>query len=156
MDMFKKLVILVLCMGLVVLSALTAGAHDDINTFRECHQCGMDRKVFGYSRMLVIYEDDSQAGVCSLHCAVTEINEHKDKKVKKLLVADRDSHSLIEADKAVWVLGGKKRGVMTDRAKWAFATMEAAEKFVDAQGGKIIGWEEALAAAREDAMPRPH
>jgi len=112
----------------------------------------MDRKAFDFSRMLIVYVDGSQSGVCSLNCAVTELNEHKEKKVKSLLVADRDTHQLVDAEKAYWVMGGKKRGVMTQRPKWAFATLTAAQAFVDANGGTVFPWADVLAAARKDAV----
>lgn len=148
--MLRKVLPLIICMVLTGASALATVAQDDIAMHRECHQCGMDRKIYGYSRMLILYEDGAQTGVCSLHCTVTEMNEHKDKKVKTVLVADRDSHTLIEADKAFWVMGGKKRGVMTQRPKWAFATGAAAQAFIAANGGAAAGWNEVLSAAREE------
>ena len=129
------------------MGAVSAFAHEDIEQHPNCTQCGMNRKSFDYSRMLIVFEDGSQTGVCSLHCAVVELDRHKNKKVKSLLVADRDTRRLNDARKAVWVLGGKKRGVMTDQPKWAFATREAAQRFVDSEGGRIVSWEEALAAS---------
>jgi copper chaperone NosL len=152
----KKQLIVLFLLVFALLGALSAFAQEDIEQHRSCDQCGMDRKAFDYSRMLIVYEDGSQMGVCSLHCAVTELNEHKGKKVKSLLVADRDTRNLIDAEKAVWVLGGKKRGVMTDHAKWAFATTTSAQAFIKTNEGKIVSWEEALAAAREDAGPKQH
>jgi nitrous oxide reductase accessory protein NosL len=140
------IIVLSLCAG--VAAALSG---DDINDHRSCNHCGMDRKAYGYSRMLVIYEDGAQVGVCSLNCAVTELNEHKGQQVKSLLVADRESRKLIDAEKANWVMGGKKRGVMTQRPKWAFETEAGAESFVKTNGGKRHPWQEVLAAAREDA-----
>lgn len=148
--MIKKLVLLIIYMVLVGLSAATSRAHDDIGTFRECHQCGMDRKIYGYSRMLVVYEDGSQAGVCSLHCAVTEKDEHKGKKVKSLSVADRDTHLLIDAKTAYWVIGGRKRGVMTQNPKWAFADRTDAAAFIKQNGGKPATFDEALKATMEE------
>jgi nitrous oxide reductase accessory protein NosL len=153
--MLTKLLPVLICLVLVSMSAVNARAHADITAIRECTNCGMDRKVYGYSRMLINFADGSQVGVCSLHCAVIKLGEHKNKKVKSLLVADRDSHQLLAADKAHWVIGGKKRGVMTQRPKWAFATAAAARAFVGSQGGKIVSWDEALAAAREDADLKP-
>lgn len=134
--------------------AIAACADPDIERHRDCKQCGMDRKAYGYSRMLVKYKDGTQVGTCSLHCAVTELNSSKGGDILAFEVADRDSRQLIDAENAVWVVGGKKRGVMTMRAKWAFTTREAAEKFVSSYGGIITAWREALAAAREDAAPK--
>jgi hypothetical protein len=105
--------------------------------------------------MLINFADGSQIGVCSIHCAVIKLNELKSRKVKSLQVADRDSHVLLVAEKAIWVIGGKKRGVMTQRPKWAFATSAAAKAFVGSQGGKIVTWDEAFAAARDDAELKP-
>ena len=113
----------------------------------------MDRKAYGYSRMLITHEDGTTTGTCSLHCVVVELAAHADKRVKLVQTADRNTHALIIADKAVWVIGGNKRGVMTARAKWAFATTEAARNFVDSYGGEIITWEAALEAAKTDAIP---
>jgi hypothetical protein len=154
MIMLKiKLLPLLLCSILLLLPVLSVAASDDIKTHRECESCGMDRKMYGYSRMLLVFDDGFQVGVCSLHCAVTKCNELKNKKVKNILTADRDTQVLIDAEKAVWVIGGKKRGVMTQRPKWAFSGAAAARAFVVSNGGKIVTWKEALAAASEDAAP---
>ena len=136
------------------LFSLSAFADTDIDQHRDCKHCGMDRKAFGYSRMLVEYKDGKNAGTCSLHCVITELNS-KSGEVVSYKVADRNTRQLIDAEKAVWVIGGSKRGVMTMRAKWAFAAREAAQIFVDDYGGTIVTWNEALAAAKEDAAPKP-
>ena len=149
--MKKRLLVVVILAGiLLVAGRTTAFAQDDIAEHRSCEYCGMDRKAFGYSRMLIQYEDGTAVGVCSLHCAVVELNAHADKKVKSLLVADRGSRTLISAEEAFWVMGGKKRGVMTQQPKWAFGSKNGAESFMKAYGGKLVTWEEALAATREE------
>ena len=132
-------------------TVLAGGPQNDIDDHRSCGNCGMDRKAYGFSRMLVQYEDGTATGTCSLHCTVIELDANPGKTVKVLLVADRDSRILLEAEKAVWVMGGKKRGVMTERPKWAFQSKEDAEVFIRANSGKIAAWADALAAAREDA-----
>jgi nitrous oxide reductase accessory protein NosL len=133
--------------GLFVTTAL---AEDDIYSHRQCAECGMDRKAYGYSRMLLVYADGKEVGVCSLHCAVAALDRRKDQPVPALLVADRNTHAMIPAEEAIWVMGGKKRGVMTRQAKWAFQEKSAAESFIKEYGGEIVTWEEALAAARAD------
>jgi copper chaperone NosL len=140
-----------LLLGLVLLGgAAVEAAEDDVAIHRECGYCGMDRKAYGYSRALVRYRDGAEVGTCSLHCAVIELDANPGREVAALLVADRDTHALVDAAAATWVLGGRRKGVMTQRPKWAFATRQAAEAFVEAEGGAVTGWEEALAAARED------
>jgi hypothetical protein len=141
-----------LLMMLISGNPILAGeTQNDIVEHRSCVNCGMDRKAYGFSRMLVQYEDGAVVGTCSLHCAVIELDANAGKTVKALLVADRESRTLLEAEKAVWVMGGKKRGVMTPRPKWAFQSREDADVFIKENGGKIATWAEALAAAREDA-----
>ena len=148
----KTFTIVVAIAALLGMLGLAAAAQDDIEIHRECHLCGMDRKAFAFSRMLLRYKDGTEVGVCSLHCAVEEMRANKDREITSILVADRDTKKLIDAEKAIWVMGGKKHGVMTQRPKWAFATREAAMRFVEAYGGKIAGWEEALSAAQDEAM----
>ncbi len=134
--------------------ASPALAQDDIREHRSCSICGMDRKAYGYSRMLITYQDGSQTGVCSLHCAVNELKSQGERPVKTILVADRDSHILIDAGKAVWVMGGKKRGVMTGRPKWAFEAEASARAFIANNGGTIANWAEVLAAAHEEFVAK--
>ena len=141
----------ILTMALFCGAGGTARAQDDIALHRSCARCGMDRKAYGYSRMLVRYADSSQVGVCSLHCAVNELEKGRGRKVASLLVADRDTRVLVDAETASWVIGGSRRGVMTQRPKWAFATKDASRAFVAANGGRTASWDEALAAVREDA-----
>lgn len=151
----KQKIISVLFTGLLLqlLFVPPIFAQSDIELHRDCRQCGMDRKAFGYSRMMVEYKDGRQAGTCSLHCVVTELSS-REGEVNSFKVADRNTRQLIDAEKAVWVIGGTKRGVMTTRAKWAFATKEAAHTFVEAYGGTIADWDKALSAAKEDARPK--
>ena len=146
-----KIVFVILAVVLFCMARTIVFAQDDINDHRSCVNCGMDRKAYGFSRMLIQYEDGSALGVCSLHCAVVELDANPGRKVKDLLVADRDNRTLINAEQANWVMGGGKRGVMTQQPKWAFQSRESAEAFIKANGGKLVTWAEALAAAREEA-----
>lgn len=141
----------VLTICLLTITLAMGVAANDIDEYRSCNFCGMDRKAYGYSRMMVIYQDGGRVGVCSLQCAVTEMNEHRERAVTSLLVADRSSHAMIDAEKAVWVIGGSKRGVMTPNPKWAFLTRDAAQSFIGSYGGTIANWEATLRAARQEA-----
>jgi len=152
----SRIILLVLSLAFVGLFGSTVQAQDDIHNHRQCAECGMDRKAYGFSRMLVVYPEGKEVGVCSLHCAVATMNRQKDQPVQALLVADRNTHELIPAEQAVWVLGGKKRGVMTRQAKWAFQEKSAAESFMNEYGGESASWMEALAAARADDLPKSH
>jgi hypothetical protein len=145
----KFAIIALLTLALVGMAIMDALAQDDIDAHRSCAVCNMDRKAYGYSRMLIHYEDGAVVGACSLHCAVVELDTNRGRTVKSLLVADRDSRALIDVERAIWVMGGGKRGVMTQLPTWAFQSKAGAEAFMKANGGKIVTWAEALAASRE-------
>ncbi len=137
-------------MMVCVLITAMAFAQDDIKNHPSCKYCGMDREKFGHSRMLVEYEDATSLGTCSLHCMAVELAIHIDKTPKAILVGDFNSKTLIDAEKASWVIGGNKMGVMTKRAKWAFGKKEEAEKFKAENGGDLASFEQAIKASYED------
>jgi nitrous oxide reductase accessory protein NosL len=128
----------------------TGSPYADVNRQRECSQCGMDRKTFAHSRILVTYEDGSAVGTCSIACLVTELKTNRGKTVRSIQVGDYTSKKLIDATQAVWVIGGSKRGVMTRTAKWAFSRKADAEAFVSTCGGKIADYPEAYRQAEAE------
>jgi copper chaperone NosL len=127
-----------MCTGTAAIAA------DKVENPHSCKQCGMDRDFFSYSRMLIVYADGSSAGECSLNCAVIEMKQNKGKQVTSLKVADFTTKELIDAKGATWVVGGKKSGVMTSLAKWAFARKQDAQKFVKENGGRVTTFDESL------------
>ena len=137
--------VLVFC-GLIGL----AFAQEDIQKNKSCKYCGMDREKFAYTRMLIEYDDGAAVATCSLHCTAVDLAQNIDKTPKSIKVADSASKSLIDAEKAIWVIGGSKSGVMTKRAKWAFEKKDDADKFIKENGGTIATFDEAMKAAYED------
>ena len=123
---------------------------DDARKSPSCHYCGMDRAKFSHSRMLIEYEDGTRVAICSLHCAAVELANTIDRVPVKLSVADYDTKKLIDAEIAVWVMGGSRKGVMTGHAKWAFASREAAGRFIQANGGRLATFDDAIKAAYDD------
>jgi copper chaperone NosL len=123
---------------------------NDVKEMPACKYCGMSRETFAHNRMLIEYEDGSTVAVCSLHCASLDLALNLDKAPKTISVADYNTKELIDAETAHWVIGGKKPGVMTRNAKWAFAKKEDAEKFRLDNGGLIAGFDEALETAYKD------
>jgi copper chaperone NosL len=130
--------------------SVAAFAENQIEPPVSCKQCGMDRTVFNQSRMLITYADGDSVGTCSIHCAAFDLRENPAKKVKSIQVADCKSRALIDARSAVWVIGGKKSGVMTEVGKWAFARKEDAEAFRATNGGKLSDFNEALEQSRKE------
>lgn len=122
----------------------------DVQAHPACRQCGMDRETFASSRMRITWEDGTSVGLCSLRCASIELATALDRAPKAIEVADAETRELVAAESATWVLGGTKPGVMTARAKWAFANRARAEAFVRASGGAIVSFDEAVRAAFAD------
>jgi nitrous oxide reductase accessory protein NosL len=127
-----------------------AQSRDDVQKFSSCKYCGMDREKFGHSRILIEYDDGTTVGTCSIHCAAVDLAINLDKMPKAIQVGDYNSKALIDAEKAFWVMGGSKMGVMTKRAKWAFEKKEDAEKFIKENGGEAATFDVAMKAAYED------
>jgi copper chaperone NosL len=143
------------CFGLALSIAILflstfALAQQDIDKHASCKYCGMDRKMFAHSRMLLVYEDGSELGTCSLHCVAVDMAVSIDKIPKSIQVADYGTKNLIDAEKAVWVIGGDKPGVMSKRAKWAFEKKADAEAFIKQNKGTLADFETAIKASYED------
>ena len=141
--------LIMLCAASFFLTAAMPLA-DDIRKHPECKYCGMDREKFGYSRMLVRYEDGTEMPSCSIHCAGIDLALNPHKGVRIALVGDHDTRVLLDAEKAFWVLGGDKMGVMSIRGKWAFGRRKDAERFIKEHGGSIVSYDEAMKATFED------
>lgn len=147
--MKKSLFIAVAAVSCIALS-LAFAASDDITKYPSCKHCGMDREKFSHSRMLIEYEDGSSTGLCSLHCAAVELALNIDKTPKAVMVADYSTKALIDAEKASWVTGGSKPGVMTRTAKWAFEKKADADAFIKENGGQPTDFDGAAKTAYAD------
>lgn len=146
----KKLYVSLVVMVFCLLVSGIAFAQDDIKKHPSCKYCGMDREKFAHSRIYIEYDDGTTEGTCSVHCAAIDLALNIDKTPKAIWVGDYNTKKLIDAEKAFWVIGGSKTGVMTKRAKWAFGKKEDAEKFISENGGNLAVFDEALKSAYED------
>ena len=133
-----------------LLFPLPAAADEDQVKHPACPYCGMDRTKFAHSRALITYNDGTVVGTCSLHCAAIDLSLKIDKTPVSIEVADYTTKKLIDAENAVWVIGGSKMGVMTRRAKWAFGDKTGADAFMAANGGSEGEFKVAVRAAFED------
>lgn len=147
--MLRKSVVSMLVVLVVGALAAFAG-EDDVKAHPSCKYCGMDREKFGHSRMLIEYDDGTTVGTCSIHCAAIDLSLNIDKTPKSIQVGDMNTKALADAEAAPWVIGGEKPGVMSQRAKWAFAKKDDADKFIKENGGTAATFEEAMRAAYED------
>jgi copper chaperone NosL len=148
--MKKKIFYLMVSLISLVFGLALSALGDDIQQTPNCKYCGMNRETYAHSRMVIEYEDGIVMGTCSLHCAVLDLALNLDKNPKAIRVGDYGTKALIDAEKAFWVIGGNKPGVMTRNAKWAFAKKEDAEKYKQEQGGRIGNFDEAIEAAYQD------
>ena len=148
----KRLGMVLLALTMVVFcsGAALAQGPDDIQKHPSCKYCGMDRQKFNHSRMLIEYDDGTAVGTCSLHCSTMDLALNIDKMPQAIMVGDYNTKKLIDTEKAFWVIGGSKMGVMTKRAKWAFAGKEQADQFIKENGGEPATFDQALTAAYED------
>ena len=123
---------------------------DDIASHPKCAYCGMDRKQYAHGRVLLKYRDGSEVGLCSIHCAGLDLALHPEKELSGIMVGTYNRRNLVDAEKAVWVLGGSKQGIMSIRGKWAFEKKEDAKAFTGNFGGSIASFGDVMTAAFED------
>jgi copper chaperone NosL len=127
---------------------------NDIEKYPKCPYCGMDRKQYHHSRMVIQYSDDLADGTCSLHCAAISLSLNVDREPKTLWVGDNgaagDVKPLVEVDKATFLIGSKIAGVMTANSKVAYGAEDAAKAAQAASGGELAKFDQALLVAYTD------
>lgn len=127
---------------------------NDIEKYAKCPYCGMDRKQYHHSRMVVHYGDDLADGTCSLHCAAISLSLNVDREPKALWVGDNaaagDVKPLVEVDKATFLIGSKIPGVMTANSKVAYGGDDAAKAAQASNGGELAKFDQALLVAYTD------
>lgn len=122
---------------------------------QRCDNCGMDRNKFARTR----HEFQNAKGkfyTCSIHC-VAALNMKLQEKAEQVKVAVYlHPENMLDADKAVYVIGSSAPGTMTLKSKIAFASRAEAEKFAADYGGQIGGFESALAEAAKELHQHQH
>ena len=146
----KRLSILAIVILICISVSAIVFAQQDVKKYPSCKYCGMDRDKFAHSRALIEYEDGMVVPLCSIHCAAVDLSINIDKTPKVIWVGDYGTKNLVDVEKAFWVIGGSKMGVMTKRAKWAFEKKEGAETFKRENGGDLANFEQAIKASYED------
>lgn len=126
----------------------------DIEKYPRCTYCGMDRRRFHHSRMLIHYGDHSVDPLCSIRCAVNSLSLHLGKMPLAIWVGDNagttDPLPLTNAETATFLIGSSIRGVMTRRSKVAYSTTDATQKAMAANGGETGDFDKTLLAAYDD------
>lgn len=138
---------------------------DELKKYPRCRYCGMERAKFSHTRHLLVYDDDSVEGTCSLHCAAISLSLNMDRGPKAIYAgdagADGDIKPLMLVDKAHYVIDPSKPGTMTKVSKFAYADKVKADAAAAADasakaGARVVGFDEALKGAyigmAEDTM----
>ncbi len=111
-----------------------------------CPNCGMNLVKFYKTSHAMKQQDGSTHQYCSIHC-LAEANDVINPDTK---VVDVTSLKFIDAFTAIYVVGSSKKGTMTMNSKYAFKTKADAEAFAKANGGKVMGFAEAVQLAADD------
>jgi nitrous oxide reductase accessory protein NosL len=126
---------------------------DELKKYPRCPYCGMMRAKFSHTRHLLVYEDDSVDGTCSLHCAAISLSLNVDRGPKAIYAGDAGSDEeikpLVLADKASYVIDASKTGTMTKVSKLAYGDKAKAEAAAKGDA-KLVNFDEALKAAYLD------
>lgn len=121
---------------------------DDLAKYPKCPYCGMDRTQWGHSRHLIQYDDDLVDGTCSIHCLAISLSLNLDRGPKAIYAADfgadADPKPLVPVDAATYLVGSSLKGTMSSVSKMAFADRALAETAKAANGGELMGFDEAL------------
>jgi len=151
--MLGSMTLLVSAMALSLNVAAAGAAEKDIAKIPSCQYCGMDREKFASTRMLVEYANGTTIGTCSIHCAAVDLAQSFGKEIKALKVADYRSGRLIDAEKAIWVVGAGVPGVMAAKSRVAFAEKSDAEAFRKEKGGEVGAFDTAITSTYCDMWP---
>ena len=113
-----------------------------------CSECGMNLPKFYKTNHAATTAQGETKQYCSINCMAT----HKAKETTtQERVVDVRSLTFIDAHKAYYVLGSKKKGTMAMVSKYAFANKADAQKFIKMNGGKLVTFDEALLHAKSTA-----
>ncbi len=134
----------------ILIATVGADMDEDIRLHKNCKVCGMSRETFAQSRMLIEYDPEHMVGTCSIRCAALDLSLNMGRVPKSIQVSDFSDRHLIDAEKASWVIGGRKEGVMATRGKWAFRDKTAANTFMATNKGTAGTFQDALKAAYND------
>lgn len=114
-----------------------------------CPNCGMVLKEWAHTNHEFTNPEGSFR-TCSIHC-VADMSQKSGTQPKDVRVAlHLQPDKMVPAASAVYVIGSKDPGTMTQVSKLAFESQDAAEKFMGDKGGKAGSFTHALAAATEE------
>ena len=114
-----------------------------------CPNCGMMINMWARTRHS-FHHPEGDFTTCSIRCLADKaVSSGADAdSVQVALYMDPDT--MMPAEQASYVIGSSAPGTMTMKSKIAFADSASAEQFAASYGGKVVGFQEALAEAKAE------
>ena len=115
----------------------------------QCPVCGMVRPM--WARTWISFDRrDGVSQVCSFHCLADWVLKSGREPAHVMLSLYHHPEQSIPAETAFIVMGSAAAGTMSPISKIVFADQALAAAFADTCGGRVVGFAEALAAAKAD------
>ena len=112
-----------------------------------CPVCGMNLTNFYKTSHAVILKNGTKKQYCSIRCLAYDW-PNIEGQIKAILVVDAKTEKLINARKAVYLIGSKAEGTMTKISKIAFASEKDAKEFQKELGGNLGTFADAFKLAK--------
>jgi nitrous oxide reductase accessory protein NosL len=126
---------------------------NEFEKYPRCPYCGMVRKMFSQTRHLIVYDDDTVDGTCSLHCAAISLSLNLDRGPKTIYAGDAGAEDevkpLVDVEQAVYVIDPSKPGTMAAVSKYAYADKAKAEAAM-VEGAELTDFNGALVRSYAD------
>jgi len=106
----------------------------------------MNLEMYKKTNHWLTFSDGSKVDYCSIHCA-SLVYKDRAAQIDRWEVVDYDSKTLIDARKAVFLIGSDLPGTMSPVSKLAFASLDVAKKYQKEHGGTIGSFDDALKRA---------
>jgi len=124
----------------------------ELEKYPRCPYCGMMRGMYAAARHLIVYENDTVDGTCSIHCAAISLALNMDAGPKTIYAGDAGAEGEMKplADSATmtYVIDPAKPGTMSAVSKLAYADKAKAEAAAaGSAGATLVGFDEALSLA---------
>jgi nitrous oxide reductase accessory protein NosL len=116
-----------------------------------CDNCGMDRNKWARTR----HEFKTTKGTfytCAIACVAVMGLKIKEEALDVKVAEYLSPMKMLDADKAFYVMGSTAPGTMTSVSKIAFSNKKEAVAFSAKYGGQVVRFQDALAAARKEAL----
>lgn len=128
---------------------------NEFEKYERCPYCGMVRAQWSHTRHLIVYDDDTVDGTCSLHCAAISLSLNMDRGPKIIYAGDAGAEAevkpLADVTTMSYVINPGKMGTMAATSKWAYADAAKAEAAAaEGEATQIVGFDDALRLAYAD------